>query len=255
MKKYEETILTIRSLSNNTKNKPLIIHINPIGLFRMDKNNQNRFEKLNMLLKKVQVNGGNIAIPSYSYSYTKNEIYNVLDTTSTLGGVSEYLRVNNKNKRTADANFSYLLFGDKFSEMHFSMSDYSSFGGESLVNEVFSKNGYLGVIGGVWEHLTEIHYLEKCFDVDYRFDKDFYGISIDSDGNQVQNRMTYFCRDLSLNYSSSLAQFKRDIRAEGLVKTWVISDFNLKIEVIEARELFNFIKKKLSIDLKYLWKR
>ena len=55
----------------------------------MDKNNQNRFEKLNMLLKKVQVNGGNIAIPSYSYSYTKNEIYNVLADlqVTTINGV------------------------------------------------------------------------------------------------------------------------------------------------------------------------
>jgi len=54
--------------------------------------------------------------------------------------------VNNKGKRTADANFSYVLFGDRFSNRHFSVSDYSSFGEDSLIDEVYNHDGYLGVL-------------------------------------------------------------------------------------------------------------
>ena len=188
----------------------------------------------------------------YSYTYTKNEVYDILNTPADLDEVSEFLRMNNKSKRTADANFSYLLFGDKFSNKHFKVSNYSSFGEGSLIEEVFNKDGYLGAIGGVLEYLTEIHFLERKLNINYRFDKDFYGTSIDANRCKVNNKITYFCRDLNLNYVNSFVQLKKDIKENDLIETWTIPIYNLKIEVIKIRILFNFIKKKLAVDPKYL---
>jgi aminoglycoside 3-N-acetyltransferase len=246
--------ITIKELSDNTKNRPIIIHINPLGLLRIGLNNEDRFSNLNVILNQIQSNGGNVAIPVYSYSYAKNEVYDILNIPTTLDEVSEYLRKNNKTKRTIDANFSYLLFGNDFENKHFSVSDYSSFGEGSLIEEVFDKDGYLAVIGGVLEYLTEIHFLEKKLNVNYRFDKVFSGITIDKNGNKINNKMTYYCRDLDSSYSSSLAQLKKDIKLTGLIKIWKLKEFNLKIEVVKIQELLNFVKEKLEKDSKYLWK-
>ncbi len=231
------------------------MHINPIGLIRMGSDNMERFSNFNSMLNTIQEYGGNIAVPSYSYSYTKNDVYDILNTPSDLGGVSEFLRKNNKLKRTLDANFSYLLFGMGFSSRHFRIDNYSSFGKNSLIDEVYNKNGYLGVVGNVWEHLTEVHYLEKRLNVPYRIDKIFKGSIIDINRDVYNSNIVYFCRDLNLDYSASLLQLKKDIILEDLVETWNIKEYNLKISVIKIRDLHIFIKKKLSSDSKYLLKK
>ena len=103
--------MTISTVANKTKNNPLIMHINLIGLFRLGHNNEERFNKFNIILNDIQNSGGNIAIPTYSYSYAQNKLYDMKNTPSKLGVVSEYLRKKNVLKRTIDPNFSYLLFG------------------------------------------------------------------------------------------------------------------------------------------------
>jgi aminoglycoside N3'-acetyltransferase len=244
------TELTIQEVANNTKYEPLIIHINPLGLFRMGDSNKERFLHLNIVLNKIQKNGGNIATPAYSYSYTKNEIYDIKNTHSSLDEISEYLRKNNKIKRTIDPNFSYVLFGNGFSNRHLVMSDYSSFGEGSLIDEVFNKDGYLGAIGGALEYLTEVHFLERKLNVAYRFDKVFKGISIGNNGKNNNNKVTYFCRDYS--YLPSFIKLKKDLLSSGLVSVWKITDLNLQIEVVKIQELYLFIKEKLEFNSEYL---
>ncbi len=247
--------VTIKELSSCLRYAPLMLHINPVGLIRLGTDNIERYFNLNIILNNIQKNGGNIAVPCYSYSYTKDEIYDICSTKSTLNEISEFLREKNISKRTADANFSYLMFGDGFSSKHLSVSDYSTFGEGSLIEEIYNKDGYLGAIGGALEYLTEIHYLERKLNVSYRFDKIFKGVSVNTNGEIINNQLTYFCRDLEADYSVSFVQLKKDIRLEGLVKIWKLEEYDLKIEVVKIQELYGFIKEKLLNNPKYLWRK
>jgi aminoglycoside 3-N-acetyltransferase len=247
------TYLTIQELAEKTKNNPLIVHINPLGLLRMGGDNTDRFSNLNNVLNKIQEKGGNLAVPTFSYSYTKKEVYNPMETPSSLDGLSEYLRNCNIKKRTIDPNFSYLMFGDNFSNKHLNVSDYSTFEDGFFIDEIYKKDGYLGAIGGALEYLTEIHYLERKLNVSYRFDKVFKGYSVNSNGEAVNTNATHFCRDLNSDYASSLVRLKKDIRSEGLVQIWKLEEYSLKIEVVRFQELFAFIKEKLLNNSKYLW--
>jgi aminoglycoside 3-N-acetyltransferase len=246
--------VTINELSFWLKDTPMIIHINPVGLAWLGENNKQRYSSLDIILNDIQNNGGNIAVPTYSYSYTKDEVYDVYNTPSALNEVSEFLRKENIDKRTADANFSYLMFGSSFSSKHLKVLNYSTFGKDSLIDEVYNKDGYLGVIGDALEYLTEVHYLEKRLDVSYRFDKIFKGASINADGEIIHNQLTYFCRDLKSNYSGSLLRLKEDIRLEGIVKKWKLKEHNIIFEVVKIQELYTFIKEKLLNNAKYLQK-
>jgi len=247
--------MTTKEFSQKTKENPMSIHINPIGLFRMARSNEERFFKFNSFLQEVEINNGNVAIPTYSYSFVKNEIYNQNETASSLDKASEYLRVQNKSKRTSDAMFSYLLFGKSFSNRHFTSKNYASFGEKSLIEDIYQKNGYLGAIGGVIEHLTEIHFLERKLNVDYRFDKQFSGVIIDQNSKEEEQTITYYCRDLESDYTPSFLQLKQDLKESNLIETWYIKEYNLKIEVIKFHDVFNFIKKKIKLNPQYLWKK
>jgi len=244
--------MSVSFVAKKTRSNPLIMHINPIGLLRLAHDNEERFNRFNVILNSVQTSGGNIAVPTYSYSYTKNEIYDIKTTPSCLDDVSEYLRKKNVIKRTADPNFSYLLFGDDFSTDHYKVDDYASFGNGGLIEDVFLHDGYLGAIGGALEYLTEVHFIEKKLDVDYRFDKKFDGVSIDYSGTKKNSTTTFYCRDLKLDYGVSLVRMKHDLIKEGLIEKWNIADYNLKIEVIKFCDLYNFIKVKLIDNPKYL---
>ena len=164
------------------------------------------------------------------------------------------MRNKNLEKRTTDPNFSYLLFGNSFSKDHFSIQDNSSFGSNSLIEEVFLNDGYIGSIGNVFEHFTEIHYIEKLLKVDYRYDKIFKGESISKNKRKIATSSTFFCANYSFKYEPSLQRFKNDIKKSGLIDKWVINDRKFFIEVIKFKSLYEFIKQKLKIDKEYLWK-
>jgi aminoglycoside 3-N-acetyltransferase len=247
--------MTMSTIVKKTKYNPLILHINPIGLLRIGDNNESRFEKFNTILNNIQNAGGNIAIPTFSYSYAQNKLYDMINTPSNLDEVGEYLRKKNVKKRTIDPNFSYLLFGNNFSNRHFDITNCSSFGNDSLIDDVFLKDGYLGAVGGALEYLTEIHFIEKKLEVDYRFDKKFKGVTISNSGKRKQTTTTFFCRDLNLNYTVSLVQLKQDLIKEKLIEKWIIDDFNLKIEVVKFKVIYDFIKEKIIDNPKYLWSR
>ncbi|WP_028301815.1 AAC(3) family N-acetyltransferase [Oceanospirillum beijerinckii] len=246
--------MNILEFSSMFKDKPVALHINPVGLLRVGRTNDVRFSRFNDLLCQVESLGGNIAIPVYSYSYAKRETYTIDDTPSDLDVVSEFLRVQNKPRRTSDGNFSYLLFGKNFSKRHFEINtDYASFGSGSLIEEIYEKNGYLGAIGGVIEYFTEIHYIEWLLNIDYRFDKNFTGQTVDLNGRRTETNLIYFCRDLSADYSVSFVRLKQDIKKAGLVKKIKLENPKLSIEIVSFKELHHFVEKKLQEDKKYLW--
>ena len=246
--------MKISTLANKTRNNPLIIHINPTGLFSLNGNNyEEKFIHFHNILNAIQDAGGNIAIPAFSYSYTQNETYDMRNTPSKLDFLSEFLREKNASKRTIDPNFSYLLFGNNFSTRHYRVSDTDSFGTGSLIDDIYHKDGYLGAIGGALEYLTEVHFIEKKLGVDYRFDKKFKGVTISNSGKKKHTSTTYFCKDLDLNYRGSLSQLKNDLISEKLLEEWTIDSNNLKIQVIRFRDIYDFIKDKIKSNPKYFW--
>ena len=144
----------------------MALHVNPIGLIRLGTTNVDRFEKFNTLLNEAEERGANIAIPTFSYSFVGDaEVFDIKETPSALDALSEYLRIQNQHKRTADANFSYLIFGANISQTHFEVRDVSTFGAGGLIEEIYIKDGFLCAVGGVLEHLREGEYVETNHDV------------------------------------------------------------------------------------------
>ena len=243
-----------KEFAEMTSSSPISIHLNPSGLIRLGDSIGNRFSRFNQFINTIKDLGGNIAIPSYSYSFVgKKETFDMKNTPSYLGNISEFLRNSNPEIRSCDPNFSYLMYGVFFDSRHQKVHEYETFGLGSLIDDIFKANGYLCAIGGVLEHLTELHYIENILGVGYRFNKIFFGKTIDLNGLEHSQSVKYFCRDLKSDYIPSFLKFKNDIRSSNLLNNIYVKEYNMRLEVIRFKDCYEFLKEKLSYNPKYCW--
>ena len=246
--------LSIGEFSKLTSRSPMVIHLNPSGLIRLGSNNKIRFERFRKFLITTEKLGGNILIPSFSYSFVGEEsIYDVYNTPCTLENISENLRKLNPEKRSFDPMFSYLMYGNFFHKRHKEVHNIDTFGKGSLIDDIFKVNGYLCAIGGVLEHLTELHYIENMLGVDYRNNKKFFGKIIDCQGLLHEQTCTFFCRDLDSDYSSSFLKFKKDIRSSKKLINIYVDEYRMRLEAIRFKDCYEFLKLYISMNSKYCW--
>ena len=161
-KKSRNLHISIKEFAQLTSKSPMVMHLNPAGLIRLGQNNEIRFKEFRKFLLSIEDLGGNILIPTFSYSFVKEEsIFDMYKTPSSLDNISENLRKLNPDKRSCDPMFSYLMYGKFFDKRHKNVHDYNTFGDRSLIDDIFRSDGYLCAIGGVLEYFTEIHYIEN----------------------------------------------------------------------------------------------
>jgi aminoglycoside 3-N-acetyltransferase len=244
---------TIASIiAEKTKNKLASIHIDAIGLIRIGETNRERVERFNEIIMQIEKLGGQIMVPSFSYTYPKGEVFDILNTPSEVGLVTEYLRKSHPHKRTVDAFFSYLLFGDKDSK-HFKINDYECFGDDSLISELFAKDGYVCCVGNVFHNTpTEIHYIERLLGVEYRFNKIFKGRIKDCSGDFHDQTIIFYCRKYLNTLFPDMTRLEIDLKRENMFEYWSGQDIELEIQAVSFRKLFEFVKKKLAHDPLYL---
>lgn len=252
---------TAKILYENTKNKPLIIHIDSIGFLNFGKHIgttieiiiNNKLELFAQSLVKAEEMGANILIPTFSYTITSDKIYDVLNTPSEVGLATEFLRKKFPYKRSYDPIFSYLVFSkNELLNEDFKIKDFNTFGENSLLETVYKLDGSIGSIGDVLWRTTEAHYLEKKLNVSYRYDKEFSGKII---GNQAEEgfiKSIFYCRNLNINREANFKPIINDMRKNNLIKKLEIDNFY--IETISFQKLFYEMQKKYKTNKLYFTK-
>ncbi|EAH8202004.1 AAC(3) family N-acetyltransferase [Campylobacter lari] len=140
---------------------------------------------------------GTLIMPTFTYKFCKNGIYNKLNSKSEVGILTEYFRKCNGVKRTNDPIFSFAIKGAK--EELF-LKDTTSCFGENCVYEILAKeNGKLILFGSKIAGYTFSHFIEEKARVPYRYFKNFSGKIIDKDGKILQKNIKYYVRKLDEN--------------------------------------------------------
>ena len=70
----------VNLLAEKTRDNPAFIHLDMLGLAKLESSNDKRLREFEKIITDTVRSGGNICIPSYSLSYTRNEEYNMLST-------------------------------------------------------------------------------------------------------------------------------------------------------------------------------
>nr|MBP3724932.1 AAC(3) family N-acetyltransferase [Campylobacter sp.] len=193
---------------------------------------------------------GTIAMPTFTYSFCKGEIYDPQKSFSKMGSLNEFFR-KNYAKRTLDPNFSYAIWGKK-SDYLLNADTKESFGDDGIFARLRNINAKLLDIGNTYD-LTFWHYIEKIAKVSYRFDKKFNGQICDN-GKIYDTYNIYFVRDLN---RPSICDFRRiyEYLKQNLHSYKQANIAQTKIICFDLNETFEISTKKLKIDEKYFLKK
>ncbi|MDR0664488.1 MAG: AAC(3) family N-acetyltransferase [Helicobacteraceae bacterium] len=177
---------------------------------------------------------GNLLAPVFTYSFCKNEVFNVQHSPSAVGVLSEAFRRQEGVVRNLHPIFS--IAGRGKSVEKFLAANNDSFGANSAFANLIKGDAWIVFYGIGVEAMTFIHYIEQSYGVPYRYMKRFEG-SIINLGTRYDSYADYYVRDLKQNPTLNLEALERRLLSEGVLR--VVKLGNGYIKGVKAKDLYD----------------
>lgn len=192
---------------------------------------------------------GTLIVPTFTYSFCWNKIFDKEKTPSTVGIFSEFVRNDPESFRSEDGNFSVAAIGANAEYLTKDAPEHS-FGQNSFWERLLNVNGIIcGFNVGIMYN-TFIHYVEKLIAVPYRYDKKFPGKSMKG-GKLEDGIFIHFVRNLDdSNTEPDLTELSKKAKELGLIK-----ESNLgkgQISCISARSTLDIIQSEIKKNPNFL---
>ena len=145
-------------------------------------------------LLEVCGENGNLLIPTFTYSFCCNEVFDVLHSRSRVGMLGDSFLQMPHVRRTHCPIFSFALRGalsDTFMDIGIEV-----LGKDSIFDKLLCHNAKIITFGNPYLGYTFVHFLETIANVPYRFDKNFSGIIRDESGKESAANIIYRVRHL-----------------------------------------------------------
>lgn len=190
-----------------------------------------------------------ILVPTFTYSFTKQGVFNRMSSPSEVGRFSEEIRkLYDYKHRTLNPVFNVLDTNNYFENSE--LKDESAFGEDSLLH-LLHKLGHVVVNINVDELIsTYLHYLEYAYNVPYRFVKKFPGEVIISEEDKKAVNYQYYVRDLKEDPSWDREKIKRTLLEEGGLQFFDFNEFQVMWS--HSREMEKILGPKLEADGNFL---
>ena len=189
---------------------------------------------------------GTLIIPTFSYSFTKGEIFDVLITPSAVGLVSERFRTRPGVLRSSDPIFSFAARGPLARDLC-SVSVKECFGSESMFAALHRLNADIVDLGcSMSRGGTFVHYVETAHGVDYRYPKVFSGTMVLENRQTCECSVVYNVRDLTRKSDADLRRLQKRLADEGKLRSVDVG--RSRILAVAANDLFHTAWKMLDED-------
>lgn len=141
---------------------------------------------------------GTIIIPTFSFEFSNNKYYDILNTKGTTGILGNLSMQRLDFTRTQHPMHSFTVWG-KDKDVLASMNNLNSFGIDSPFGYCLNKHVRQIILGTDYVHaMTFIHYAEVTCNVPYRFAKSFTGEYVDKEGRSEIRTYDYAARKLEI---------------------------------------------------------
>ncbi|MGH2266696.1 AAC(3) family N-acetyltransferase [Campylobacter taeniopygiae] len=137
---------------------------------------------------------GTLIMPTFTYSFCNNEVYDKLNSKCIVGALGEFFRKQAGVKRTNDPIFSFAIKGAK--EDLFLNQEQESCFDENCLYAILVKNKGKILNFGNRDCFTFAHYPMEKVGVDYRYFKEFKGLIIDEKGQNYHKSIQYYVREI-----------------------------------------------------------
>lgn len=207
---------------------------------------EQRLDRLIEAIESAIGPSGTLIIPTFSYSFTKGEIFDVLNTPSAVGLVSERFRTRPGVLRSADPIFSVAARGPLAREMC-AIPVKECFGPESVFAALHRLNADIVDLGcSMSRGGTFVHYVETAHGVDYRYPKVFSGTMVLSNRQTCECSVVYNVRDLTRKSDGDLRRLQKRLADEGKLRSVEVG--RSRILAVAASGLFDTTWKMLDED-------
>lgn len=166
-------------------------------------------------IRDVIGESGTFVVPTFTYSFTDGDFFDPSETESDMGMLSEYIRTHPESIRSSDPNFSVAAIGPN-AEYFTKNPPSHSFGKDSFWERFLGAQGEFCNFN-FDSASTFLHYVERCLDVPYRWDKPFAGTLRQENSEQPQV-FYHYVRDLqSDHHAPNFEDFDKYATEKGLV--------------------------------------
>jgi len=200
-------------------------------------------------IKESVGENGTIVMPTFSYSFCKKELYDVLKTKSTVGILTEYFRKQSGVSRTIHPIFSVAIWGKYKSRLLDISKD--SFDKNSIFGKLYQMNGKIVFLGAPFQSCTYVHYIEQMHGIPYRYMKTFKG-EIKESNIIYEDEYDYFVRFLDKNVVLDMSRFEKYLLEKQLMNEVKLG--NGRILMITSDILFKEGCKLLNQDIYFFLK-
>ncbi|SFT99292.1 AAC(3) family N-acetyltransferase [Halomonas saccharevitans] len=200
--------------------------------------------------------GRGVVLPTFNYDFTKTKVYDVRESESQVGALSDHARRDWSEWRSLTPVFNFC--GDKASESLLSKGGQVADGQEvdpfdeaSLFNALYENDGVVVMYGAPFQSFTGIHYIEhRSGRPLYRYDKYFPGKVIDWDGKENNVNFKYHVRPLNVHVDYRWRELLDFSISKGAVKEHIRP--KVSVYVISFREICDLWVSELSNDPLFL---
>lgn len=183
------------------------------------------FNALIDLLMECVGNEGTLIMPTFTYSFCNASVYDVEESRSSVGALTEYFRMRSDVKRTDHPIFSVAICGKKRDE--FIKTGKDSFDEESIFGKLHKVDGKIVMLGSPFvSSCTFLHHVEQMHCVPYRFVKGFKGV-MRKEGREYEDQCTYLVRRLDRDVVMDKIKIEKHLLSKGLLKLSALGNGNI----------------------------
>ncbi|MDP1834736.1 MAG: AAC(3) family N-acetyltransferase [Chlamydiales bacterium] len=202
---------------------PMLLHVDMLNIGMLDglKNRSKMCEEYENVLEELLANREFI-LPTFNYDFCKNGIYDVHNSPSQVGALTDHYRKKYWHQRTRTPVFNFCVRNKK----NFTLEAVENcFGEHSIFAQLVKSDGIVAFLGADFSSTTFIHHVEELSDVTYRFHKVFDGTIVDGD-KRTHAKLIYRVRPLeppdAVVYDWPRLQV--ELEAKGLLHTYEVGN-------------------------------
>lgn len=209
--------------------------------------------------KKVLLNGflkalnsvvgdeGTLIFPTFTLSFCKTGHFDLFNTPSEMGVLSEDARVDESYTRTVNPIYSVVVKG-KDKDKFLSQSPSTCFGKDSIFDLIHKAGNVKFLTIGVsnpCEAISLVHYVEEELKVPYRYFKEFKG-NVVTGSEQFEQTVSFYVRDIERNVEFDFDKCYELTKKHNIYSTHTLG--NNFMTVVREEEFYEAVKEELGED-------
>jgi len=205
-------------------------------------------ELLESAFREVLGETGTWLVPTYTYSYCGNEVYDPEVTPSAVGDFTNWFRTRPGVIRSIDPIFSVAGIGPRAAEILEDLPR-ECFGDDCVYERLCRVGAKTCNVGVGFRYATFVHYAEQMHQVPYRFLKLFSGWSR-INGKLERQAWVYNVRIYAFNHYGGLARLEHQALEDGCLQSTVVG--RGAITSIDCTDLLRLCSENIEKDPWYL---